>query len=298
MMESNEWVRGSPDYPESLASLASPPISVRVVGSVDTASPRIAIVGTRRADDEAIEFTFELAATLASHGVVVVSGGAVGIDAAAHRGALSTGRTLAILPTGFAPSYPRSHRELFAAIAGADSGSGLVSELPDGTPPQKWTFLRRNELIAGLSDAVVVVQAPRESGALSTAAVARHLGRPVFVVPASPWDPRGIGGLDLLSRGARICTGAHDVLPVTALGPTRCMTSGRGPRPVAQPIGLAGDELSVLRGLGARPRHPDEIARSAGIPVERVQRALLGLLLAGRVDERDGGRYVTAPPKV
>lgn len=295
MEDSIDWVRGGSDYPAGLDALAHPPLHVRVRGRLPLGAPRIAIVGTRRADEEALAFTRSASEQFAAAGAVVISGGALGIDTAAHEGAVGTGRTFVVLPSGFAPSYPAANRGLFTRIL--EAGGGLASEAPDGSPPRRWTFLRRNELVAALVDLVLVVQAPRGSGALSTAAVARRLGKPVFVVPAAPWDPRGLGCVDLLARGARICATPSDVLSVTAPEASTSMSPGAAPRSSVRPVGLEGDELSVWLGLGVRPRHPDEIALSAGLPVERVQRALLGLLLSGRVDERDGGRYVTAPPK-
>lgn len=290
-----ELVRGRPEYPARLADLEVPPLHLRCLGPARFAEPHVAIVGTRRADRDGLEFARCLARDLARTGHVVVSGGALGIDTAAHEGALEGGgRTVVVLPSGLSPPYPRANEPLFARIL--TSGGALLTEMPDGTPPRAHRLLRRNELVAALSHAVVIVQAPLRSGALSTAAHARACARPVFVMPSSPWDQRGIGGLELLRRGARICLGASDVLSVTAPDP------GNGPDPGApastatEPMeDLFGDEGSVLAALGRTPLHPDEVARITGISVERVQRALLGLLLDGRVDDRDGGRYVTAP---
>lgn len=290
-----ELVRGAEGYPERLAALDAPPLVLRCLGRVSPSAPHVAIVGTRRADADGLAFARTLARELAQRGHVVVSGGALGIDTAAHEGALEAGgSTLAILPAGLSPPYPRGNERLFERIV--VEGGALMSEMPDGSDARAHRLLRRNELVAAISDAVVVVQAPRRSGALSTAAHARACARPVFVMPSSPWDERGIGGLELLRRGARVCLEASDVLSVTA------PEGGNGPHPGAlvrnapeSPRDLDGDEGQVLGALGRRPLHPDEIARLTGLPVDRVQRALLGLLLDGRVDDRDGGRYVTAP---
>lgn len=291
----HELVRGRPDYPEALGALAAPPLVVRVRGRFPAGLPRVAIVGTRRADEDGLAFARKLAADLTRAGMVVVSGGARGIDAAAHEGALEAeGITMAVLPSGLSPVYPAAHAPLFERIV---SGGGcLLSEMADGMPALRWTLLRRNALVAALADAVVVVSAPVRSGALSTAAEAQTLGRPVFCVPAAPWDERNRGAVLLLRRGGRVCLDASDVLSVTAPGGGRASLPGAPSTNVPEPSSdLDGDEGLVLGALGSRPLHPDEIARSTGLPVDRVQRALLGLLLEGRVDDRDGGRYVTAP---
>lgn len=290
-----ELIRGEPSYPEGLTTLRAPPIRLRCLGAAIASAPSVAIVGTRSADPEALEFAMRLAAELARAGQVIVSGGALGVDAAAHEGALSAGgQTIAVLPAGFAPAYPRTHEGLFARIVA--NGGALLSEMDDATPMAKFRLLRRNELIAGLANVVVVVQAPLVSGALSTARVARRLGREVFSVPASPWDLRGEGCNALLRSGARICVGAQDVLSVCPPGRPQAGTSGDPPH-LASVLqnDLDDDEQRVLGAVGARPRHVDEIVRSVELPTDRVQRALMVLLLSGRVDERDGGRYVRAP---
>lgn len=284
--------RGDPEYPRSFDSLSRPPLAVRLRGALE-GSPRVAIVGTRSADPEAEDFTRSLARGLAAAGVVVVSGGARGIDRAAHEGSLLTGRGgLAVLPSGFEPPYPREHVDLFARLVAA--GGGLLTELPDRTAPRPWTMLRRNELVAALADAVVVVQAPRASGALSTAAHARALARRILVVPASPWDPRGVGALELLRGGAEICTSAADVLLTLPSAPVLKTVDETG-EARAEPDELVGDEGTVYRALGHVPRHPDELVHATTLSVQRVNLALLGLLLSGRIDERGGGRYVRAP---
>lgn len=290
-----ELVRGHPDYPATLAQLPNPPLRVRVRGALELDRPLVAIVGTRRADPEALAHTRALACALGRAGVTVVSGGALGIDSAAHQGALDArAPTVAVLPNGFSPAYPRTHDDLYRRIL--DGGGALLSEMDDGTPPLPHLMLRRNELVAALCLAVVVVQAPRVSGALSTAACARALARPIFAVPASPWDLRGEGSLGLLRKGALVCVEAEDVLSVC---PPRVRRAGSEVAPAQlasdDTNDLDDDERGVLGALGSRPRHVDEIARETAMSASRVQRALMVLLLAGRVDERDGGRYVRAP---
>jgi DNA processing protein len=200
----------SPHWPARLRQLAEPPAELRVRGALPSWDGAIAVVGTRYADDGALELAQQLGAALAAEGRAVISGGAVGVDAAAHRGALEVGGpTVAVLASGFDPPFPRSHEALFAQIAACGA---LISEREDGYPSERWTFLSRNRLIAALAEAVVVVQAPLRSGALSTAAAAARLKKPIFSVPHAPWEARGLGCLELLRRGALICTSPRDVL--------------------------------------------------------------------------------------
>ena len=296
-----------PGWPKGLNDLHDPPAQLRVRGSLPAVEQAVAVVGTRYADDDALAFAHQLGRDLAVMGRPVVSGGALGIDAAAHRGAIEAGGpTVSVLATGFAPGYPRQHAQLFEQIA--TGGGALVTEAPDRSPPDAWTFLRRNRLIAALACSVVVVQAPERSGALSTARVGFRLKRPVFAVPCAPWDPRGRGGLLLLAKGARICTSLRDVLAVPA------RDAGQGARdphegadsetPEAGPdspettldVSHLDDEgRAVLRALGRRPVHADNLARALGVPIMRVQHVLLELLVMGLVREPSPGRYARNP---
>jgi DNA processing protein len=303
-----------PDWPRArLAELADPPSELRICGELPPLATAVAVVGTRYADADGLSFARALGSALAAAGCVVVSGGALGIDAAAHRGALEAGGpTVAVLAAGFDPPYPPAHRGLFREVAGQGA---LVSEQPDGTPPVRFSFLARNRLIAALAQSVVVVQAPLRSGALSTAGVGIRLNKPVFAVPYAPWDARGEGCLELLRRGARICTSYRDVLSVPAHGVSQghdgspSGLAGRGrdslgqAPPEARPDGenlilvdtLDADEQAVLGGLSRAPKHPDELSATLGLPAMKVQRALLQLLLQGLAVERGSGRYARNP---
>ncbi len=282
-------------WPAGLLQLSNPPAGLRIAGVLAPLGRAVAVVGTRHADDDGLDFARRLGFELTEAGCVVVSGGARGINRAAHEGALEAGGpTVAVLATGFGRPYPPGHGPLFERIARAGA---LVSEHPDDTPPRAGRFLERNRLVAAMTRLVVVVQAPVRSGALSTAAWARRLGRPVFAVPASPWDPRGAGCLALLRQGGAICTRARDVLSVAALGlgepPRRgsCLTENS-----SRSVDLDADGKAVMSSLGPRGRHVDEIARTVGLPVARVQHALLELRLLGLIKEQGSGRYARARP--
>jgi len=278
------------DYPSGLRDLSDAPDRFRVVGDLPDFRRAVAIVGTRRADDEALDFAYALAREAALNGVVVVSGGAIGVDRAAHEGAIAGGgRTVVVLPTGLDAPYPPANHDLFKRAV--DAGC-LLTEAEDGADARPGRFLKRNRLIAALGRSTVVIQAPARSGALSTARFARGLGRPVFSVPASPWDPRGSGNLRLLRGGARICAGSGDVLSESALG-----GGGR----VAEPSekdetshdfsNLTQPEQKIFQSLRGRARHPEDLCQRTGIPAFEVQQSILRLLVRGLIEEKPGGRY-------
>jgi DNA processing protein len=285
------WVTaGCADYPSGLRDLSDAPDALRVVGELPKLGCAVSIVGTRRADEEALDFAYELAREAVLNGVVVVSGGAIGVDRAAHEGAIDGGgSTVVVLPSGLDDPYPPANRDLFERVIGAGC---LLTEVEDGAAPQPGRFLRRNRLIAALGGTTVVVQAPARSGALSTARLARRLGRRVLAVPASPWDPRGSGNLRLLLGGARICASLGDVLSQTPLEGAR----GRADPPANDENNhdyrkLTPSEQTILESLRGRARHPEDLCQRTGIPAFEVQQSILRLLVGGLIEERPGGRY-------
>jgi DNA processing protein len=281
-----------PHWPPNLNELSEPPRELLVAGSLPDLTGAIAIVGTRYADPDALAFTQELARMIAGEGRVVVSGGAVGIDAAAHEGALAGGgQTVAVLATGLEHAYPAQHGPLFARIAGQGA---LISEHLGGGVGGGWEFLRRNRLVAALASTVVIVQAPQRSGALSTARWAKSLKRRVLVVPSAPWDRRGAGCMQLLRQGAEICTSAEDILSVPPAGGMRPR------RRRAKQLGKTNDQRelpaavrTLWRWLRKGPCHPDRIAAELDMPAAEVQEALLTLLVQGMCRQRVDGAYET-----
>ena len=261
-----------------------------MVGDLPDLRRAISVVGTRRADDEALDFAYSLAREAVLNGFAVVSGGAMGIDRAAHEGAVDGGgRTVVVLPTGLDAPYPRANHDLFERVCGAGC---LLTEVEDGADAQPGRFLTRNRLIAALGRSTIVVQAPSRSGALSTARFATRLGRPVFAVPASPWDPRGSGNLSLLSKGARICVRPADVLSETALkGSGRRPDSPKKTEKTHDFSNLSQPEQTILQSLGGRARHPEDLCQRTGIPAFEVQQSILRLLVRGLIEEKPGGRY-------
>lgn len=278
------------DYPAGLRELSDAPEGFRIVGSLPDLSRAVAVVGTRRADDEALDFAYALAREAVLNGFVVVSGGAVGVDRAAHEGAIDGGgATVVVLPTGLDAPYPAANHDLFTRVLTAGC---LFTEVGDGADAQRGRFLTRNRLIAALGGSTVVVQAPARSGALSTASWAKRLGRPIFAVPASPWDSRGSGNLRLLARGARICVRPGDVLSETALGGgAQAATFSEEHENTHDFSNLTEAEQTILQSLRGRARHPEDLCARTGIPAFEVQQSILRLLVRGLVEERPGGRY-------
>ena len=281
-------------YPARLRAAPFAPPLLFARGRVDVlSSPCLAIVGTRAPSASGLGFSRRLARSLAAAGTCVVSGLARGIDTAAHRGALAgNGATVAVLGTGIDVVYPRENAALMESIAGTGC---VVSEQMCGTPGAAHVFPRRNRIISGLSEAVVVVEGGLKSGALITARWALEQGRDVGAVPGFPGDFRSAGPNQLLRNGAFLVEGAADVwmnVPrLQAAGATAPETTEPGGDKSVVP---AGDAARVLELLSADAA-VDEIAAATGLDAARVQEILSRMEIDGIV-VRDGlGRFVRAP---
>ena len=262
-------------YPEALLDLTDPPRQIHVRGVLPSGIRAVAIVGSRAATRYGLERAERIASDLARLGLVVVSGLAHGIDAAAHRGALESGGvTVAVLPGGLEAITPESHRGLAARIA---RRGALLTEWPADYAATRGLFVRRNRLIAALGEVTVVVEAAERSGALSTAEFARGLGRPVLAVPGDVDRPTSRGCNALLRGGARFCENAADVMEALPHRP------GAGPD--------ASDEARLAAALADRPLAAEALAAAAGLPIERALAALLRLEWAGAAVARPGQRW-------
>ncbi len=283
-METARSIRpGDGSYPSSLARIEGRPDVLRLRGSLGDPRARVALVGSRRTDEYGTDMARTLTLGLARAGVSIVSGGALGVDGAAHEAALEAGgHTVVVLGTGVDVCYPAEHRSLFAHVL--EAGGAILSEQPDGTPGFKGNFPRRNRIVSGLSDAVVVVRAGEASGALITAEWARSQGVPVFAVPGDARDPLSAGPIALLRRGARVAAAAQDVLD--ALG-----ISAHAAVQAELPV-LDRDASSLFAALGRRPRHADDVARAAGLATGAALAGLLALELQGLCEQRPGHYFV------
>ncbi|MFZ5653819.1 MAG: DNA-processing protein DprA [Pseudomonadota bacterium] len=273
-----------PDYPALLRQISSPPPLLYGRGDPSAlALPAIAVVGSRHASGAGQDTARRFAADLAAGGFAVVSGLAVGIDAAAHRGALDAGVTVAVLGTGIDRIYPRQHQRLGDAIPAA--GGALVSEFPPGTPPRPGNFPRRNRIIAGLSLGVLVVEAALRSGSLITARQALEQGREVCAVPGSIHNPLARGCHQLIREGATLVETVADV--VAQLGGLLAF-KGEEAAPAAGPApGGPAAEL-VLSALGHDPAGVDLLVARTGLDSPQLTAALVELELAGLVEQRAG----------
>lgn len=303
---------GDAAYPRGLLEIPDPPVLLYVKGDPALlAGTALAIVGARSATPGGVANAQAFAEHLAGAGLTIVSGLALGIDAAAHRGALdhADGKTVAVIGTGADRVYPARHQALAREIA---RRGAIVSELPLGTPALPHNFPRRNRLIAGLARGVLVVEAAIGSGSLITARLASECGREVFAIPGSIHSPLARGCHRLIRDGAKLVETAADVLDELAWGrPAGAPTNAR-PAATANPTrgrkrGAAGDpaplfappptaeappeQAAVLAALGHDPLDIDTLAARSGLTLDALYAILLALELDGRISRLPGGRF-------
>jgi DNA processing protein len=280
-------------FPPLLRALDDCPIALYVDGDIDVlGDPQLAVVGSRNPTAQGRATAFEFCEYLAQVGLTITSGGAEGIDAEAHRGALAaSGFTVAVLGTGADVSYPRSNRDLHAEIA---AHGALVSELPLGAPPRREHFPRRNRLIAGLSLGTLVVEAATRSGSLVTARRAGDYGREVFAIPGSIHNPMARGCHQLIRQGAKLTESAADILAELQLSAylpvTHAVRRAQGERPVGE-AGMDKDHKILLDALGFDPTGLDTLAVRTGFKPEALSSMMLILELEGHVQAAPGGLY-------
>jgi len=276
-----------PAFPRALATLSDMPPLLWCRGTPDAfCRTAVAIVGSRSASSAALEVAGRLGAELAARGVAVVSGLARGVDSAAHRGALRTGCTIAVLGSGLDRVYPREHAGLARDIARAGA---VISEFPPGSAPLKYHFPMRNRLISGLSRAVVIVEASEQSGSLITAACALEQGRDVLAVPGNVLGGRNRGAHALIRDGAKIVECADDI--VEELGWSAAAPEAAKAATSDEMTKTYGDSLLQLMREG-EAYDLDALASGAGIDGVRLLPRLLELELQGLIARVDGGRFV------
>ncbi len=285
---------GEEDYPPALAALDDAPPLISVLGRADVLKkPMIAVVGARNASANGRRFAQSLSRDLGQAGLVIASGMARGIDAAAHEGALATG-TVAVVAGGVDVIYPQENAALYDRIV---ANGAVAAEEPLGLQPQARHFPKRNRLISGLALGVLVVEAAQRSGSLITARFALEQGREVFAVPGSPLDPRCHGTNDLIRHGATLTQSADDVMeqirgmlrrPIAE--PDRPEYVGRQAVPAPALTGQALDSAreKIVESLGPSPVQVDEIVRQCQLSPAIVAAVLLELELAGRLNRHPG----------
>lgn len=266
------------EYPRQLLEIADPPTLLYARGNLGLlARPCLAIVGSRNATPQGLENAAGFARSFSAAGLTIVSGLALGIDAAAHRGALEeVGATIAVLGTGADIAYPTRNRALYEAIAARGL---LLSEFPLGTPPAAANFPRRNRILSGLARGVLVVEAAVSSGSLITARLAGEQGRDVFAIPGSIHSPLSKGAHALIKQGAKLVESAADVLAELGLPATATVASA------------APGDAGLLVHLGHDACNVDQLVSRSGLTADTVSAILLQLELEGKVASLPGGRF-------
>jgi len=273
-------VLGDPHYPPLLLQTADPPLLLYVQGDLSALGPpALAIVGSRNPTPQGADNARSFARHLSDAGLAVVSGLALGIDGAAHDGALAGhSATIAVVGTGLDRVYPARHRHLAHRIM---ASGAIVSEFAPGTPPLAPNFPQRNRIIAGLTRGTLVVEAALQSGSLITARLASEAGREVFAIPGSIHSPQSRGCHALIKQGAKLVESAPDILEE--------LCWGDGPA-VSAPAAQSGSD-PLLSALGHDPATLDVLGARTGYGAAELSARLLELELAGQVSRLPGGLY-------
>ena len=293
-------LREDAQYPPLLRQIAHPPHLLYVYGETDlTDRFPVAVVGTRRASAYGLTHTREIAAELAQTGVCVVSGLALGIDAAAHTGALDGGgRTVAVLGSALDKPYPQENEPLMRRIL--ESGGSVVSEYAPGTPPSRYSFLQRNRIIAGMCLGTLVTEGPRRSGALNTATRTLENGREVFALPGNVDSPGAQLPNMLISEGARLVTGAADILSALVIEPKDApKTAQAAVAPMEAPAekkphipgGLDETQRAICAALLAGEADFDALCAVSGLESDELGALLIEMEMDGLVTPLAGTRY-------
>lgn len=293
-------LREDAQYPPLLRQIAHPPHLLYVYGETDlTDRFPVAVVGTRRASAYGLTHTREIAAELAQTGVCVVSGLALGIDAAAHTGALDGGgRTVAVLGSALDKPYPQGNEPLMRRIL--ESGGSVVSEYAPGTPPSRYSFLQRNRIIAGMCLGTLVTEGPRRSGALNTATRTLESGREVFALPGNVDSPGAQLPNMLISEGARLVTGAADILSALVIEPKDAPKAAQAAvAPMEAPAekkphipgGLDETQRAICAALLAGEADFDALCAVSGLESDELGALLIEMEMDGLVTPLAGTRY-------
>jgi DNA processing protein len=300
-MPSRTLDRGAPDFPAALLSLKPPPASLWLRGALP-AGRAVAVVGTRTPSPEGQRFAFDLASALARAGWVVWSGGALGVDQQAHEGALAAGGpTVLVAGGGLDRPYPRELAPLWPRV---ERDGALLAVVPDSYAPRRWTFFARNAVLAALTEALVVVECPLQSGARNAASTARALGRPVWIGAQAPWSPFAPTVREELRLGARLLLHPDDLLAsLDALIPGSPAPRGasreapRRARKAQLPLPEVAAPLDALQrrfleAVRSGYTHLDALCEALGEPPPEILRQATLLQLEGLLGESSKGFFV------
>lgn len=285
-------------YPEALRHIHDAPLVLYTRGDTSLLGrEQIGVIGSRNATPAGLDHARRFASELSKRGLLITSGLALGVDGAAHAGALDAGHaTIAVVGSGLDRIYPNQHRRLGERVI--DSGL-MVSEYPPGTPAKAAHFPQRNRIISGLSRGILVVEAGLKSGSLITARMALEQGREVFAIPGSIHSPVSRGCHDLIKQGARLVDQVDDILeelgaawsfPGDCTLPEPAVTQSTGKPPAAsQTDALHSREIAVFEALGYDPQSTDTLCLATGLPADQLVQSLLLLELEGLVSSAPGG---------
>jgi len=268
----------SPDYPPLLRQTHDPPPLLYVLGEIRKEDElALAVVGSRKMTSYGREVTESLVQDLSTHGLTIVSGLALGVDACAHQAALSAGgRTIAVLGSGIDKIMPTTNIPLAQRIVKEGRGA-VISEFPLGTEPQAFTFPRRNRIISGLSLGVLVIEAAEKSGALITAGLGAEQGRDVFATPGSIFNPLSVGTHNLIKQGAKLVNSAADILEELDLAARSLKLEAR------EVVPETPEEEKILKVLGNDELHIDQIIKKSKLPTPVVTSTLTMMEMKGKV---------------
>jgi len=278
----------SAEYPYLLKQIKDPPVKLYFKGNwdMDVFEEMLSVVGSRKMTGYGEMITESLVSEIAGNGITIVSGFMYGIDAQAHKAALMVGgRTVAVMPCGIERIHPEYQAELYCGIV--NNGGLAISEYPGDTPPVKWTYPRRNRIIAGLSPVLLVVEAGMKSGALITADIARRYNKKIFAVPGPLTSSVSRGTALLIKQGASLVTGPQDLL----LEYGRTKTGRFFPGKDLQELHAGQKKIIDLLSLG--PLEIDEIARLSGKPVPEIGADITALSLKRYLVPKDGKYYLS-----
>jgi DNA processing protein len=278
-----------PRYPERLKQISDPPAVLYLRGNPEVLNmPQLAIVGARKASPSGCEIAFQWAKALTEAGITVTSGMALGIDGAAHRGAVTAqGPTLAVIGTGVDIIYPYKHRQLAQDIL--DNGGAILSELKPTTPPLASNFPRRNRIISGLSQGVLVVEAALRSGSLITARMALEQNRDVFAVPGSLHNPMARGTNHLIKQGAKLVDCIEDILEEFQILTEQKKSSSRPGQVPILCTHLEKEEVEILKAIEDHLTGVEAIVNQTGLPAQTVSSRLVELQFQGLIKAIPGG---------
>ncbi len=277
-LETESWVlqRGDPEYPLEFEDLSDPPKQLFGYGNPSILGGGLAIVGARKATPYGLACARRFSVWTAGQGIPVVSGAAMGCDLESHRAALSVGGpTVAVLPGGPDIDYPKRASDVLSQVR---IHGAVISEAPWGSLPQRWSFPRRNRLIAALSVALLVVEASLPSGTFSTADHALDIGREVYAVPGSIFAPECRGSNRLIRQGATPITDISELAEALGFDPFEADLTVHSPTP-------------VLAALNTSPMRPDDLAREMSMDIVSTMRVLGALEAAGKIVRYPDGRY-------